>query len=145
MKKYCFLIISLLMGVSSMQVTSYTASQDDLTVLSQEPQSDKPLKRVEVMPTYPGGSVAILDFISKNIRYPEDAKEAGRQGIVVCEFVINKDGSFSGFRIKRSVYPSLDQEAIRVIKSFPKWIPGTNNGEPVRVLYTLPVAFRLKK
>ena len=144
MKKYCFLIISLLMGVSSMQVTSQTASQDDLTVLSQEPQSDKPLKRVEVMPTYPGGSVAILDFISKNIRYPEDAKEAGRQGIVVCELVINKDGSFSDFRIKRSVYPSLDQEAIRVIKSFPKWTPGTNNGEPVRVLYTLPVAFRLK-
>ena len=144
MKKYCFLIISLLMGVSSMQVTSQTASQDDLTVLSQEPQSDKPLKRVEVMPTYPGGSVAILDFISKNIRYPEDAKEAGRHGLVVCEFVINKDGSFSDFRIKRSVYPSLDQEAIRVIKSFPKWTPGTNNGEPVRVLYTLPVAFRLK-
>ena len=136
LKAIC-LMVSLVMSIS---VFALSASQ------KQNPQQsdDKVYERVEVMPSYPGGVDGIMSFISKNIRYPQDAKDAGLQGIVICEFVINKDGSFSNMKVKRGVSPSLDQEAMRVIKSFPKWKPGTNGGKPVRVLYTLPVAFRIR-
>ena len=105
---------------------------------------DKVYKRVDIMPSYPGGTEAILAFIAENIQYPKDALEAGKQGTVVCEFVINKDGRFSDIRVVRGLSPSLDKEAIRVIKSFPKWEPGKNEGKVVRVLYTLPINFRIR-
>ncbi|MDD3040938.1 energy transducer TonB [Bacteroides sp.] len=105
---------------------------------------DKVYKRVNVMPSYPGGAEGILSFIAKNIRYPKDALESGKQGTVICEFIINKDGSFSDIVVKKSIFPSLDKEAIRVIKSFPKWKPGLEDGKAVRILYSLPVNFRIR-
>lgn len=120
-----------------------SASQNKIIIL-QDKNENKVYERVEYMASYQGGTDAVFEFISKNIRYPKDALDAQIQGIVICEFIINKDGSFSDVKIKRSIHPALDKEAVRVIKSFPKWTPARNGGETVRVRYTLPVSFRIK-
>ena len=99
---------------------------------------------VEQMPSFPGGDVALMQYLSKNIKYPPVAEEMGIQGRVICTFVVERDGSVSDIRIARSVDPSLDKEAIRVVSGMPKWIPGRQNGQSVRVKYTLPVTFRLQ-
>ena len=99
---------------------------------------------VEQMPTFPGGMSALMQYLSKNIKYPPVAEENGIQGRVICTFVVERDGSVSDIRIAKGVDPSLDKEAIRVVSAMPKWIPGRQNGQSVRVKYTLPVTFRLQ-
>lgn len=99
---------------------------------------------VETMPTFPGGDQALFKFLSDNIRYPVIAQENGIQGRVICQFVVNRDGSIVDVEVVRSVDASLDREAIRVIKSMPNWKPGMQRGKAVRVKYTLPVNFRLQ-
>lgn len=99
---------------------------------------------VEKMPSFPGGDVALFKFLGDNVKYPVIAQENGVQGRVICQFVVNKDGSIVDVEVVRSVDPSLDKEAIRVIKSMPKWSPGQQRGKPVRVKYTLPVNFKLQ-
>ena len=98
---------------------------------------------VEVLPEYPGGTAAIFEFIQKNVKYPESAKEKGLEGRVFIQFVVEKDGSLSSFQVLRGVSDDIDAEAIRVLKAMPKWKPGMNNGEPVRVQYTMPFKFQL--
>ena len=98
---------------------------------------------VEVMPQYPGGQIAMLKYIMKNIKYPKQIMEEGIQGRVTVSFIVEKDGRVSNVRLLRSVQPSLDKEAIRVVKSMPKWTPGKHNGKPVRVRFNLPVMFKL--
>jgi len=97
---------------------------------------------VEDMPTFIGGNGALMQFLSKNIHYPEEAEKNGIQGRVICTFIIEPDGSVSNTRIAKSVDPSLDREAMRVINAMPKWNPGKQNGQNVRVKYTLPLTFR---
>ena len=99
---------------------------------------------VEKMPSFPGGDAALFKYLSDNVKYPVIAQENGVQGRVICQFVVNRDGSIVDVEVVRSVDPSLDKEAIRVIKSMPKWSPGQQRGKPVRVKYTLPVNFRLQ-
>jgi len=99
---------------------------------------------VEKMPSFPGGDAALFKFLNENVKYPVIAQENGVQGRVICQFVVNRDGSIVDVEVVRSVDPSLDKEAIRVIKSMPKWSPGQQRGKPVRVKYTLPVNFRLQ-
>ena len=99
---------------------------------------------VEVMPSFPGGDAALQQYLGKNIKYPVVAEENGVQGRVVLTFVVERDGSISDIKVVRSVDPSLDKEATRVVKSMPKWIPGKQNGSAVRVKFTLPVTFRLQ-
>ena len=99
---------------------------------------------VEQMPQYPGGPAALMQFLAQNIRYPEAAHKAGIQGRVIANFVVEKDGSITEGRIVKSVSPELDAEALRVINSMPNWIPGMQNGEAVRVKYTIPVTFQLQ-
>ena len=98
----------------------------------------------EEMPQFPGGGAKLMEYLSQNIKYPALAKEQGVQGLVIVEFVVNKDGSISDESIVRSVHPLLDAEALRVVKNMPKWSPGRNGGKPVRVRYTIPVTFRLQ-
>lgn len=103
-----------------------------------------PVYRVaEHMPQYPGGDEALLAFIAHHIKYPEDARKTGKQGRVICLFIVEKDGQVSNVKVLRSLYPSLDEEAVRVIKSFPRWTPGKVKGNPVRVTFTVPITFRL--
>lgn len=99
---------------------------------------------VETMPSFPGGDAELFKFLSNSVKYPVIAQENGIQGRVICQFVVNRDGSIVDIEVVRSVDPSLDKEAIRVIKSMPKWSPGKQRGKPVRVKYTLPVNFRLQ-
>jgi protein TonB len=99
---------------------------------------------VEQMPSFPGGPSALFEFLSKNIKYPAVAEENGVQGRVIVTFVVERDGSITDVRVVKSVDPSLDKEAQRVVKSMPRWIPGKQNGSAVRVKYTVPVTFRLQ-
>jgi TonB family protein len=98
---------------------------------------------VEKMPEFPGGMQELLGFLSKTIKYPAEAEKAGTQGRVIATFVVRKDGSISDARVVKSVDPLLDAEALRVINAMPAWIPGTQNGKPVNVKYTVPISFRL--
>ncbi len=99
---------------------------------------------VEQMPSFPGGEAALMQYLSKNIKYPPFAEENNIQGRVICSFVVERDGSVTDIHIAKGVDPSLDKEAIRVVSGMPKWIPGRQNGQSVRVKYTLPVTFRLQ-
>ena len=107
-------------------------------------QDDKVFDVVESMPQFPGGDSALMQFLSSNIVYPPVAEENGIVGRVVCTFVVERNGSISDVCVVKSVDPSLDKEAVRVLKSMPNWIPGKQNGSPVRVKYTLPITFRLQ-
>ena len=98
---------------------------------------------VEEMPEFPGGIGECLKFLGKNIKYPVEAQQAGAQGKVIVQFVVEKDGSIANPKVVRSIDPNLDGEAIRVISIMPKWKPGMQKGQPVRVKYTVPVTFRL--
>ena len=99
---------------------------------------------VEIAPEFPGGVQELLKYLKDNIKYPQDAQDAKKEGRVIAQFVVTTDGSVADVKIVRGVYPSLDEEAIRVIKAMPKWKPGTQKGKPVRVRYTLPVTFKLQ-
>ena len=99
---------------------------------------------VEKMPEFPGGEVAVREYIAKSIKYPEDAKKAGIQGKVYVTFVVDKTGKVVDSRLARSASPSLDKEALRVVETMPVWIPGQQRGENVAVEYTIPIQFKLQ-
>ncbi|MBO5678739.1 MAG: TonB family protein [Bacteroidaceae bacterium] len=98
---------------------------------------------VEEQPLFPGGMQEMMKFLQQNIKYPKEAQEQGKQGRVIVQFVVNKDGSIVNDSIVRSVDPLLDAEALRVVRSMPNWTPGKQKGKPVRVRFTLPVTFHL--
>lgn len=106
--------------------------------------SNKVFDVVEEMPHFPGGPAALQAFLSSNTKYPVVAQENGVQGRVTVSFVVERDGSITDVRVVRSVDPSLDREASRVVRSMPRWSPGKQNGSTVRVKYTVPVVFRLQ-
>lgn len=108
-----------------------------------EKEDDVIFQVVEKSAEYPGGMQELYKFLNKNLNYPAAAKEAGIQGRVVCQFVVNKDGSLVDVKIVRGLDPDLDREALRVINMMPKWKPGEQSGKKVRQRYTLPVQFKL--
>ena len=109
-----------------------------------EEAKEETLTVVDVMPQYPGGDRELLKFIAQSIKYPTDAQEAGVQGRVICSFVVDKKGNIVEPKIIRGIDPSLDAEALRVIGMMPLWTPGRQDGKAVRVLYTVPITFRLQ-
>ena len=120
-------------------LTTVTAQK---TVVAKKNQ--KVFDIVEQMPEYPGGQAALFEFISKNVKYPEDAVKKKGEGKVFVTFVVDTDGKITDVSLLRKVFPSLDAEAIRVISAMPNWIPGKQKGQVVRVKYTVPIMFRLK-
>ena len=106
--------------------------------------SNKVFDVVEEMPSFPGGQGALMSFLSSNIKYPVVAQENDVQGRVIVGFVVERDGSITDVKVMRSVDPSLDREAQRVVRAMPRWKPGKQNGSAVRVKYTVPVVFRLQ-
>lgn len=106
--------------------------------------SKKVFDVVEQMPVYPGGPSALIGFLNQNVHYPEECEEMGIQGRVICSFVVERNGDVTDVKVVKPVHPALDAEAVRVISSMPRWIPGRQNGEPIRVKYTVPVSFWLK-
>jgi protein TonB len=115
-------------------------------VVDEKPKEEetKVFDVVEQMPQFPGGPQALFEYLSKNIKYPVVAEENGIQGRVIVTFVVERDGSITDVKVAKSVDPSLDKEAMRVVKSMPHWIPGKQNGAAVRVKYTVPVTFKLQ-
>lgn len=107
-------------------------------------EENKVFDVVEQMPSFPGGPQALLQYLNNNVKYPVVAQENGVQGRVVISFVVEKDGSVTDVQVAKSVDPSLDKEAQRVVKSMPHWIPGKQNGSAVRVKYVVPVSFKLQ-
>ena len=99
----------------------------------------------ETMPQFPGGQGVMMKYLAANIKYPASAVKAKKQGRVIIAFVIQKDGSVTNARIVKSVDPELDAEALRIVKAMPNWTPGTQDGKPVNVRYTIPVVFSLYK
>ena len=100
---------------------------------------------VEKMPEFPGGKQRLLDWVMKSIQYPAEAREMGIQGRVIVQFVVNKSGKAVEPVIVQSLHHLLDDEAIRLIESMPRWKPGEEKGEPVRVKFTMPINFRLSE
>lgn len=116
----------------------------DLKEIAQD-DPDVPFQVVEQMPVFPGGEKAMMKFINKQIKYPVLAMENGIEGRVILRFVVLPNGEIGEINILRSVDDSCDKEAIRVIRSMPKWIPGKQNGMAVSVYFTLPIAFQLSR
>lgn len=127
------------------EVLKVTQRVADEPVAAPKPEvENKIFEVVEQMPSFPGGPAALMKFLQENVKYPVVAQENGIQGRVVVSFVVEKDGSITDVRVVKSIDPSLDREASRVVKSMPNWIPGKQNGAAVRVKYNVPVSFRLQ-
>ena len=152
--------------ISRVKVTEFPAISDAVTsesiekadTLKGKPQTivivgdknnpdneEEPYTAVEQMPQFPGGMKALMEYISTNLRYPEDAKQQKTEGRVIARFTVKKDGSIGDVNIVRGVSPSLDAEAVRVLSDMPRWEPGMQNGKAVATLYTVPVMFKLDK
>ncbi|MBR4793853.1 MAG: energy transducer TonB [Bacteroidaceae bacterium] len=118
---------------------------DDYEVVEVEPEPEEEeiFMVVEDQPEFPGGTAALLEYLRKNIKYPAICRENNIQGRVLVTFIVNKDGAIVEPEVVKSVNPSLDKEALRVISQMPNWKPGSQRGKPVRVKYTVPVNFRL--
>ena len=150
--------------ISRVKVTEFPAISDAVTsesiekadTLKGKPQTivivgdknepdneEEPYTAVEQMPQFPGGTSELMKYISANLRYPEDAKRDKTEGRVIARFTVKKDGSIGDVNIVRSVSPSLDAEAVRVLSGMPKWEPGMQNGKAVPTLYTVPVIFKI--
>ena len=127
--------------MSMMAVLCLMTVNAQKTVVSQSNQNV--YDQVEQMPEFPGGMSAMIDFLQTNLKYPEDAIKQKVGGRVMVMFVVETDGSLSNVRVARKVFPSLDAEAVRVVKAMPKWKPGKEKGRPVRVNFTLPVVFNI--
>ena len=108
-------------------------------------RSDLPKLKADEMPEYPGGVSAMMTFVMENIKYPEEAKQAKKEGRVLCSFIIDKEGKVTEPHVvKSSGTQCLDDEAVRIVSLMPDWKPGKDKGEPVNVLYTIPILFKLK-
>ncbi|NDV95506.1 energy transducer TonB [Dysgonomonas sp. 521] len=114
-------------------------------IVEEKPVVEKPFVTVEQMPTFPGGEAEMQRYIASNLKYPVVAQESGIQGRVTVRFVVSKTGAIEDVNVIRGIDPSCDKEAVRVVKSMPKWIPGKQNGLNVPVYFTLPIVFRLKQ
>lgn len=111
---------------------------------SETGMTDGAYQKVDVMPEFPGGDVALLKFIAENTVYPKEAKEKGIQGKVITRFMVKKDGSVSEVSVLQGVNSALDNEAIRVVKTLPSFTPGKLNGKTVPVWFMVPITFSLK-
>jgi len=126
-------------------VTVVREVRDEVVVEEKKaPEPEKIFTAVEESPKFPGGDAELYKWLSKNIRYPEMAAQNNIQGRVTVQFVVEKDGSVGEVKVVRGKDPDLDKEAMRVVKSLPKFIPGKMNGQSVRVWYTLPIMFKLQ-
>ena len=130
---------TILMAIAACMMTLGAQAQ----VKNQPNISQEVYDVVEEMPVFPGGIQGMIKFLSENISYPKEAQKKKISGRVLVSFVVEKNGSVSEVQTETSLYPSLDEEAVRVVKSMPNWIPGKQGGQVVRVKYTLPVTFSL--
>lgn len=138
MKKFTFSFLLLVWICSNIQVVAQQKME--------QVRQDGVYYFADQMPVYPGGQTAIMQYLTKEVKYPAEALEKGISGSVLVQFVVGKKGKLSDFKVVRGVDPLLDAEALRTVKSLPgKWIAGRNKGKRVSVLYTIPVNFRTSR
>ena len=134
MKKFLIMALMALFGLTTVSAQKTVVAKKNQQVFDV----------VEKMPEYPGGQAALFEYLSTNVKYPADAEKQKIEGRVLVTFIVNTDGSITDIELVRKAFPSLDAEAVRVISGMPKWIPGEQKGQKVRVKYTVPLTFRLK-
>ena len=134
MKKFIIMALMALFGLTTVSAQKTVVAKKNQQVFDV----------VEKMPEYPGGQAALFEYLQKNVKYPADAEKKKVEGRVLVTFVVNTDGSITDIEVVRKTFPSLDAEAVRVISGMPKWKPGEQKGQKVRVKYTVPLTFRLK-
>lgn len=122
-----------------------STKQDTVSADTLPQKDDERTSKPEKTPSFPGGKDALAKYLDENISYPTDARKSGIQGRVIICFTVEKDGSISCPEIEKPLHPSLNEEAMRVVKEMPRWEPGMNKGKPISVKYHLPIIFRLKK
>lgn len=142
MKKLHYLLLSLIMLYFT--VTYLQAQGSDSTGVKKD-ESFKVETNALDMPVFMGGYEGLMNFLQQNLGYPQDAIKQGIEGRVAVQFTVSKDGSTKDINIVRSLFPSCDAEAVRVVSIIPKWIPGKLKGKPVDAIYTLPLSFKLPK
>ena len=129
--------------VSSRTMDKFMTSNDTTASSNINPIQDSVLAVADKMPEYPGGKDARFKFLADNVLYPVDAKDKKQQGRVIVQFVVSKTGKVKNAKVVKSISPALDKEALRVVNSFPDWIPGEQNGIPVDVYQLVPISFTL--
>lgn len=134
MKKFIIMALMALFGLTTVSAQKTVVAKKNQQVFDV----------VEKMPEYPGGQAALFEYLQKNVKYPVDAEKKKVEGRVLVTFVVNTDGSITDIEVVRKTFPSLDAEAVRVISGMPRWKPGEQKGQKVRVKYTVPLTFRLK-
>jgi protein TonB len=134
MKKFIIMSLMTLFGLTTVSAQKTVVAKKNQQVFDV----------VEKMPEYPGGQAALFEYLQKNVKYPADAEKKKVEGRVLVTFVVNTDGSITDIEVVRKTFPSLDAEAVRVISGMPRWKPGEQKGQKVRVKYTVPLTFRLK-
>ncbi len=127
------------------EATVFTEVQEftPIIVEEEEVEEEQIFTIVEDQPTFPGGDAALMQYLTNNLRYPTMAREAGIQGTVFVTFVVERDGSITDVRVLRGVGGGLDEEAVRVVRNMPRWTPGRQRGQAVRVQFNLPIRFVL--
>jgi len=121
---------------------------DDLQTIvvpPKEPEKEHIFQAVEQQPQFPGGDAALMRYLSSNLKYPPAAAEQGISGRIVVQFVVSKTGAISDVKVIQPLHPSCDREAVRLISSMPKWVPGKQNGIPVNVYFSVPIRFKLEE
>lgn len=131
-------------GQNENQNPSDSANTYQPVMGTSDSSSDIVFTTIDQMPEFPGGQAALLQYLASNIRYPAKARKKDVEGKVIVKFVVCQDGSLCNEEVVRPIGAGCDEEVIRVIKAMPKWKPGKQNGQPVRVYYTLPVRFKLE-
>lgn len=133
------------------ETTASTVTQEGEKIDAPPPPPPPPVEEetfdlaaVQEQPDFPGGMAKMYEYLQKNTKYPDMEFDAGIQGKVFVEFVVAADGSIQEVKVRRGVSPGLDKEALRAVRSMPKWSPGKMNGKPVKVRFTIPVDFKLK-
>ena len=134
MKKFIIMSLMALFGLTTVSAQKTVVAKKNQQVFDV----------VEKMPEYPGGQAALFEYLQKNVKYPADAEKKKVEGRDLVTFVVNTDGSITDIEVVRKTFPSLDAEAVRVISGMPRWKPGEQKGQKVRVKYTVPLTFRLK-
>ena len=134
MKKLLFMSLMAMLGLTTVNAQKTVVAQKNQQVFDV----------VEQMPEYPGGMQALFEYLSQNVKYPEDAEKQKVEGRVIATFVVETDGSISNVEVVKPAFPSLDAEAVRVLSGMPKWAPGMQSGKVVRVKYTVPINFQLQ-
>ena len=139
------IIVFAILLVTCVACTGSTSGELTTPIEERTPEKDnKEFISIERLPMFPDdGDSGLLKWVQSNLKYPEIAKKNGVQGRVVVQFVVKKDGSIGEIKVVRSVEPTLDEEAVRIVKMLPNFVPGEINGEPVDVWYTLPIKFNL--